>query len=328
MRYDFVAIGDTVTDAFIKLKNASAHIDIDRGNQEICMSFGDKIPYEEVFVVPAVGNSANAAVAAARLGLTSALVANIGSDENGKACLKTFKREGVATKFISVHRGRKTNYHYVLWYEDDRTILVKHEQFAYTLPSIGEPKWLYLSSLGADAEAIYPVLVEYLREHPQVKLAFQPGTYQMQMGAERLGEVYRRTEVFFCNREEAQRILGNREGDVKKLLVGIQALGPKLAVITDGPKGAYVATQEGSWFMPPYPDPKPPYERTGAGDAFASTFVAALAIGISVADALRWAPVNSMSVVQYVGAREGLLRREQLEAYLKDAPVSYLPKSI
>ena len=62
--YDFVAIGDMVTDAFIRLKEASVHCDSEGRKCELCMRFGDKIPYEDVHVVPAVGNSANASVSA------------------------------------------------------------------------------------------------------------------------------------------------------------------------------------------------------------------------------------------------------------------------
>ena len=126
MNYDFLAIGDTVTDAFIHLKEVSAHIDIDKGSREICMKFADKIPYDEVYVIPAVGNSANASVAAVRLGLESALVSNVGDDYFGQECLDALKKEKVAAEFIKTHKGQKTNYHYVLWYEDERTILIKH----------------------------------------------------------------------------------------------------------------------------------------------------------------------------------------------------------
>ena len=80
---DFLAIGDITTDAFIKLEDAEVHCDIDQKNCQICMRFGDKIPYESVTVVPAVGNSPNAAVSAARLGLKSALYSNMGDDRNG-----------------------------------------------------------------------------------------------------------------------------------------------------------------------------------------------------------------------------------------------------
>ena len=326
--YDFIAIGDTVTDAFIRLKEASVHCNINRDKCEICMRFADKIPYENVYIVPAVGNSANASVAAARLGLKSALASNLGDDYFGKECLDALKTEKVATKFIAVHKGRKTNYHYVLWYEDDRTILVKHEEYEYKLPDVNQPGWIYLSSMGESSLPLHKAVEKYLNDNPEIKLAFQPGTYQMKFGKDKLAGIYRRSDVFFCNKEESQRILKTGEDDIKKLLASIGGLGPKVAVITDGPRGAYTYDGSEFLFMPAYPDPQPPYERTGAGDAFSSTFTVALALGKSVSEALQWAPINSMSVVQQVGARAGLLSRQQLEKFLKEAPAYYKPKKI
>ena len=116
--FDFVAVGDTTIDAFIRIKEASVNCDINKENCQICLDYGNKIPYESVTIVPAVGNSANAAVVAARLGLKSAFVGNVGDDLNGKDCLSAFKAENVSTKFIKIHKDKKTNYHYVLWYKD------------------------------------------------------------------------------------------------------------------------------------------------------------------------------------------------------------------
>ena len=78
--------------------------------------------------------------------------------------------------------------------------------------------------------------------------------------------------------------------------------------------------------MPIYPDPGPPVERTGAGDAFASTFTAAIMRGKSVKEALAWGPINSMNVVQHPGAQEGLLTEEKIQALLEKAPEWYVPK--
>jgi ribokinase len=295
------------------------------------MRFGDKIPYQEVFVLPAVGNSPNAAVAAARLGLNSALVTNLGADSEGQAAQQALTDNKVATEFVTVHHHIKTNYHYVLWYEDERTILVKHEEYPYAWPNIAAPKWLYLSSLGGNSLEYHDAITNYLEQNPSVKLAFQPGTFQMKAGAERLQKLYQHTEIFFCNKEEAKRILAiteNTEIEIKELLNKIRTLGPKIAVITDGPKGAYASDGTQTWFMPPYPDLKPPYERTGAGDAFSSTVTAALALGKTLPEALTWGPINSMSVVQKVGAQEGLLDRASLEKYLAEAPASYKPQTI
>jgi len=309
--YDFIAIGDTVTDAFIRLKEAKTNPE----HSTLTLAFAEKVPYESVEEIVAVGNSANAAVSAARLGLKAALVTNLGADQHGQEALAKLKGEKVGGDFISLQEGKKTNYHYVLWYEDDRTILVKHEEFEYKLPDIGEPKWLYLSSLGSTTLDYHMQIAEYLKLHPIVKLAFQPGTFQLKLGVEKLGDIYKRANIFFCNVEEAERILGLNTLGIDELLKRVHALGPKTVVITDGPKGAHAYDGEKVYKQLPYPDPKPPVERTGAGDAFASTTVAALALGMDLQSALSWGAVNSMSVVQQVGAQKGLLKREELEKY-------------
>lgn len=326
---DFLAIADITIDAFIRLKNASVHCKINREDCELCMAFADKVPFEFDEIVYAVGNGPNAAVSASRLGLNSAIMTDVGADDNGKACIAQLKKNGVSTKFVSKHKGKKTNFHYVLWYEDERTILIKHENFdrKFVAPW-KKPRWVYITSLGENALDYQIEVVKWLEKNPDIKVAFQPGTFQMSGGFERLLPLYKRTDVFFCNVEESKRILKSESSDIKELLKGMRALGPKIVCITDGPKGAYAYDGTDAWFMPTYPDPKPPYERTGAGDAFSSTVSVALALGKPLSEALMWGPINSMSVVQEIGAQKGLLSREKLEEFLKNAPKDYVPRKI
>ncbi|MCR4333555.1 MAG: carbohydrate kinase family protein [Patescibacteria group bacterium] len=321
---DFVAIGDTTVDEFITLKEAQVHCDVNHQDCTISMRWGDKIPYESALLVPAVGNAANAAVAAARLGLSSGFISNVGKDRNGDEILATFTREGVDTKHVVVNNNIPTNHHYVLSYDAERTILIRHEAYSYRIPAEFEPpKWVYLSSTGERAEAFHIELAEWLQEHPETKLAFQPGTFQIKMGREKLKDLYAITEIFACNKEEAESILELGETDMKELLQKMHALGPKVVLITDGPNGAYASDGTAVLKVPMYPDPKPPFERTGAGDAMTATFVVAIALGKSLPDALLWGPVNAMSVVQHTGAQEGLLTRGALETHLADAPAEY-----
>ena len=149
----------------------------------------------------------------------------------------------------------------------------------------------------------------------------------MALGKEGVARLHAATEVVACNKEEAERILGVGQTDTKVLLEGMRALGPKTVIITDGPSGAYAFDGSQMLKVPMYPDAKPPLDRTGAGDAMTSTFVVALALGMSLADALLWGPINSMSVVQEVGAQKGLLTRAALEQYLADAPEGYRVES-
>jgi ribokinase len=328
---DFLAIGDITTDNFIELDDVRIDTDPDEGDNgsnEICFRFGDKVEYRDLKVVHAVGNSPNAAVSATRLGLQTALDTNLGNDENGDACRATLAAEGVSTDCIRVHEGKKTNSHFVLRYQAERTILVKHWEYPYQLPELGvAPRWMYLSSMGESSLAYHHTLAGYIKEN-NVKLAFQPGTFQMKLGYEELKDVYEASELFFCNKEEAQRILGVNENNIPELMKIMRERGPHIVVITDGPNGAYAYDGQQAWQMPMYPDPKPPVDRTGAGDAFSSTFTSAIALGYDIPTALAWGPINSMSVVQYIGAQEGLLSRAKLEEYLTQAPDDYKPTQI
>lgn len=292
---DFLAIGDIVTDAFIRLEDAETHCKLNNEDCELCVRYGDKVPYKSVEICTAVGNSPNASVSASRLGLSSAIYAYVGDDQNGKDCIESLKKDGVITDYVHVDPNNKTNYHYVLWYDVDRTILVKHEHFTYNFECNDSPKWIYLSSLGENTIDFQMQIMDFIEKHPETKLAFQPGTFQMKMGKEILDRIYKNTEIFSCNVEEAQKILGETSRDLKVLLKKMSELGPKTVVITDGFNGAYAyetKAPEDFWFIPIYPHT--PIERTGAGDSFFSTLISAIILGKTLGEALTWAPINSM----------------------------------
>lgn len=328
---DVISVGDIVTDAFIKLFDDQAVAYENEEGKWLAVPFATKIPFDHAEIIEAVGNAANAAVAFARLGLESSFVTNVGSDPHGRDMIAALDKQDVDTRFVRINRGKKSNYHYVLWYKDERTILIKHEEYDYHWPHLtpGEvPKWLYFSSISERAIEYHDQVADWLDRHQEVKLAFQPGTFQMQAGAERLKRIYQQTEVLILNREEAVTVGGGKHEDINDLFDKLHQLGPKIIVITDGPKGAYASDGETRLKMPLYPDPGPPVDRTGAGDSFASTFVAALIKGNSIEGALQWAPINSMNVVQKVGAQAGLLSEKELEHFLRTSPDWYKPTKL
>lgn len=323
MKYDFVALGDVVIDAFIRLKDAEELMD--HGVRELCVRFGDKVPYEEVTEVLAVGNATNAAVSARRIGLSSAFITWTGDDENGARCRAQIQKQGVADEYVTTQAGMKTNYHYVLMFGPERTILIKHEAYSYRLPENFEPpKYLYFSSISETAKEFHHEVAKYCAAHPETKLVFQPGTFQIKLGKDELKDIYAVTEIFFCNKEEAQEILGTTEGNIKKLMEGIRALGPKIVVVTDGPNGSNILEPDGSaWHAPMYPDPAPPVSRTGAGDATASTTVAYIELGMTPREALMRGLINAASVVQGVGAQTKLLTAEEIEQWYAKRPPEF-----
>lgn len=329
---DVLSVGDVVTDAFIKLLDDRAQtFDTEQG-PFLAIPFATKIPFDHAEVLPAVGNAANASVNFAKLGLRSGLVSNVGGDSAGRDIIHTLQKSNVDSRFVHINPDKVSNYHYVLWYKNERTILIKHEEYDYHWPKLKPkevPKWIYFSSISKHALDFHDDLIEWLNDdHPDVKLAFQPGTFQMETGVERMRPVYARSELVACNREEAVYITGGNYDDLNDLFNRLHDLGPRIVLISDGPNGSYASDGDNRFKMPIYPDPAPPVERTGAGDAFTSTFVAAIMKGNTVDGALQWAPISSMNVVQHVGAQAGLLSERELGELLHKAPEWYKPQRL
>ena len=326
-KIDVLSVGDIVTDDFIQLNQKEEKVEHEKdGSAWLAIPFGTKIPFDKHELVQAVGNASNAAVAFARLGLKSSFATNVGGDQLGRDMIAALQREKVDHRFVKVNPDKLSNLHYVLRYQAERTILIKHEEYDYHWPHFRPdeiPRWVYFSSISEHAIPYHDQVADWLDHNPDVKLVFQPGTFQMDAGAERLKRIYQRSEVLVLNREEAAFVSGGNHDDLHDLMNKLHGLGAKIVVITDGPAGAYASDGNQRLKMPLYPDPAPPVDRTGAGDAFASTFTAALIKGHNLESALQWAPINSMYVVQKVGAQAGLLSEHQLEEWLKKAPDWY-----
>ena len=324
--YDVLSVGDTATDVFIRLSDAHIRIWEDGHGHWMDLPFGGKVPFEYALTVEAGGNAANAAVGLSRLGISTAIAAHVGSDDIGRTMQKALEHEGVDTHLVRFDPQQPSNRNFVLWYGQDRTILVRHELYDYHWPHLSPreiPRWVYLSSVGSDGAAYYEQIVAWLCAEPSVRLVFQPGTFQIAQGVAAMRGLYRRADLLICNREEAVEIGGGDHAHLSDIFESLHRLGPSIVVVTDGPDGAYASDGSRRYRVPSYPDPSPPKERTGAGDAFSSALVAALVKGLPLETALAWAPVNAMNVVQKVGSQTGLLGESELLTYLKGAPEDY-----
>jgi ribokinase len=320
-----LCVGDIFSDVFIKLLEDEARIDTDKdGSKRLSLPFGSKPPYDSVETVTSVGPSPNAAVSCARLGLRVGLMSWLGQDKTAKDSLDYLAHENIDTTPLVRQKNTISNTYYVLRYGADRTILVKNEAYEYSWKQPAtKPDWVYLSLISKDSWRLHLDLLDYLEKNPEIKLAFQPGTFHFKWGAAKLKKLYARASIVVMNREEAVDVTGKSYDSLHELAQGLHGLGPEYVVITDGPSGSYASYDGTLYRMPNYPDPAPPVDRTGAGDAFASTIVAALALGESVQTALTWAPINSMNVVQKLGAQAGLLKKSEIEKHIKNAPEDY-----
>lgn len=307
--FDVVAVGDTTQDIFLKMSDASLQCDMDGKNCKLCFDYADKIAVEGKTDVAAVGNAANHAIGIARLGLKASIYTVVGQDDQGEKSKKVFEENKVDTSYLAFDKEHGTNLSIVINFRSERTIFVYHEPRAYELPQLNSPAWIYLTSAsGSGVEKIHDDILSYMQKGQDTKLAFNPGTHQIHLGKEKLLPLLQRTELLFLNREESAEILDVKTSDVKELSQGFHDIGVKVMVITDGPKGSYVSDGKSISFLDVYDAPV--VERTGCGDAYASGFLAAIIKGKSTTEAMQWGNANSTSVLQYIGAREGLLTED------------------
>jgi sugar/nucleoside kinase (ribokinase family) len=326
-RFDVIFVGDVATNTYLALSPDWVQIHHDASGDELVMPFGAKLPYEGSFTVEAGGNAADAAVCCSRLGLRVALASYLGADQLGRDLLAALHAEGVNTSLVRLDQNAATSRHFVLWLGCERTILIRHEQYEYQWPHLRSseiPAWLYLSSVGRDGHDYENEIADWLEDHPSTELAFAPGTYQINDGPKRLARLYKRSNLLVCNREEAALLAGTPKADIEGLLGYLLDLGPRQVVITDAASGAYAADEHNRYSVPIYPDTGSVVDRTGAGDAFASTLLAYIVRGMSLEEALLRAPVNAMSVVHAIGSQAGLLRPGPLDKLLADAPSDYV----
>ncbi len=315
MRYNILSLGPARMDVFIKLPDVDVDevCSIDRKRCVIELGFGEKIAVRGVeFAVG--GNTGNNAVGLSRLGYKAAMVGSMGDSWTDNRALEILKSENVETKYVT-QVPEQSGFGVVINYQEERTILSYYPTAAdgFRVDSETQADWMYLTTAGEDFALFYNEAVQWAKDH-KTRIAFNPGTRQIKMGVEKLKFAYESTEVLFVNREESAKLLETSVDDIKKLLSGLRELGPKIVIITDGPEGTYCFDGAKYLHMPIVDAPV--VERTGAGDAFGSGFLAAYMQNKPVEECLRWGTVNSASVLGYVGPQAGLLNKDKMNEWL------------
>jgi ribokinase len=314
---DLLCIGDSCVDVFTFPDRVKINCQLHGGGEkcELCMAFADKIPTKG-FDLTFGGNAANVSVGTSRLGIKTAVYTHVGDDAFGKAILDNLKQEKVSVSLVRIDKKKKSNVNLVLSAQGERTILTSHEGRDYRLPNVS-PKWIYFSSLAANHAGFQAAVPKFVRKLG-AKLVFNPGSYQIKEGRKALAPILEVCEALILNRDEAGQLLGVEcvtKGE-DECLRRLRNLGPRLVIVTDGPRGSYGLSKEGELvFQKIYP--LGVVERTGAGDAFSSGFTAALINGKDLRGALRWGTANAAFVTQKVGAQTGLLKKSELAKVLK-----------
>lgn len=299
MKFDIVCFGSATVDAFV-------NTDIAEKNNFFSYPAGAKILIKELkFEIG--GGGTNTAVAFSRLGFRTGCICKLGTDGNEEMILKCLRKERV--KFLgNVEKNSKSGYSVILDSKGgDRTILTyKGANDEINLDDIRKfkTKWIYFSSLLGKSLETQKKLANTLKKNG-VKIAFNPSSYLIKN--ENLLPLLRLTDILILNKEEAEMLLAkNSDKKEKDLSRGIYALTKGIVVITD--KDKIVFAYDGKKKYSIVPHKIKVVERTGAGDAFASGFVAGTIVGKSIGECLKLGLRESESVIRSFGAKNNLLK--------------------
>lgn len=311
--FDIITIGDATVDTFIIIDDKSKQTQVDLKKKLLSFNYADKICINNIDQSLG-GNAANISVAMKRLGYKSAIITELGDDINGITVHHELEKHGVDTSLVRVLKNKQTRFSVVLNYQAERTILSYHAKRQYKAPVIPQTKWVYFSSLGKGFEKVQQRVLSHKKKHPEMMLAFNPGSYQLNNALPTIRKVLPYCDVLFVNKEEAQLMAG-KKGTIKQSFSRLHKAGVPLVVITDGTKGSYASDGNQQLHMGIYP--VPPVAKTGAGDAYASGFMAALLAKKDVATAMQWGTANACGVTQKVGAQHGLLTARGVQRFVK-----------
>src|SRR3990167_9973825 len=314
--FDLISIGDASIDVFMMPTETETLCRLDTKECFIAFSYGQKIPVKNLdFSIG--GNAANNAVGTRRLGINTAIVLTLGQDSVAEMIIKSLKDEGVDATYVVQQPATSSNYSTIINYQGERTIFTYHAPRSYEFPvKLPAAPWVYLTSMGESFLPFYKHMEEYLVKNPSVKLAFNPGSWQLREEYSSIEGEMKASHIVFVNREEAEKLtkFGESAGKDRDLLIALNKLGPKVCVITDGGDGAMAYDSINGKFFKAGVLPVDAYERTGAGDAFGSGFLSEIIHGKDISEALVWGSINSASVIGYTGSQKGLLKTTEVDA--------------
>lgn len=310
MDLDVLSVGNGLIDAFITIHDANAHIRLDKEKQEFRLSAGEKIQLDScVFEVG--GNACNVAVGLSRLGFTTGLMAEIGADEFGDSIIARLTKEKVAV--TKVKRKGQSSFGIGLNYKSERTLFVQHVEREHHFSLHGvSPVCIYLTSMGHSWHHVYQMVRDHVKRS-ETLLALNPGTKQLKDAPGFIRDMLPVTDILFINKEEGFRLIGQETGkrEMPMLLSALRTLGADTVVVTDGGNGSYVIDGTEKMYHAPVLR-VPAIERTGAGDSFATGFLAGILSGKDVTQAMLWGTLNASSVIGKIGAQPGLLTKRQM----------------
>lgn len=328
--YDVITVGSSTVDVFAKTKFSELIKIFDNKGEKDFLAYpaGAKILIDDLEFTTG-GGATNTAVCFARLGHKVACVSKGGCGANMDKIIKHLKRDNVDSSLMVCTKNGKTGYSIILdSLEHDRTVLAfkgSNNELRFSELKLGKlkTKWFYFSTLLGESFKTLEKLAKFA-EKKKIKMAFNTSEYLAAKGAGFLRDILSRTAIFVLNKEEAYLITKekNTENALKKLL----SFGPKIVAVTDGKNPVFVS--DGKYIYSARPHNVKVVETTGAGDAFAASFLSGIIKRNDIKFAIELGITNSQSVIQHHGAKNKLLSYSEALEILKKNPIKITKRKL
>lgn len=343
--FDIITIGTATRDVFLtspffkvlRDKNHLKKIGFETGEAQ-CFALGGKIEVGKPILATG-GGATNAATTFSRQGLKTATLVKIGNDSAGREILSELKNEKIDV--LPLNSNNDTAYSTILLASGgERTILV-YRGVSENLNAEETPfdklkaKWVYVSPGKMPFETINKIFNHFYSNGAFI--AFNPSKYFIEMGLKKIKPLLKKTKVFILNREEASHLTGIDYYKEKEIFKKFDEAIDGIAVMTDGENDVLISDCCNIYKAGVFKE-RAVVDRTGAGDAFGSGFVAGLIqtrekcdkslsvhayrqagsrqglCGVdNIKYAIRLGSANATSVIEQIGAKAGILTKKEFE---------------
>ncbi len=325
--YDVITVGSATVDVFAETE-FSKLIKLKGKEDFIAYPTGSKILVKEL-ILTSGGGGTNTAVSLSRLGHKVAFLGKTGSKENSKRVIDELKKEKVDASLVVRSKKGRTGYSIILdSLKHDRTILTfrgSNSDLKYNEINFKKlkTKWFYLSSMMKESFKTLEKLASYAQKN-NIKIMFNISSYLAKKGTRYLKNILKKINILVLNKEEACLLVGKTK--IEKLLKKLHKLGPEIVGITDGKHGIYIF--HNNYIYSGKPHNIKVVETTGAGDAFASSFLCGMIKKNDVEFAMKLGMTNSESVITHHGAKNKLLGYKEALSIMKKRPIKISKKKL
>lgn len=309
--FDVITIGSSTRDVLMRSEGFEIrkHADSETGLEQ-CFPLGSKLEVKDI-VFATGGGGTNSAVTFARQGFKTACVGVVGEDITAQEILFELKNEGIATDFFQKHVDGLTAYSVILVHPSaERTILsFKGEGQHFDVDKVPMEKliskWFYLDSMGGHFDLLKALVDQAVANN--IKIAFNPGGKELNHGWKKLQPILKNIDIYITNKEEGAGLAGINPKEADQIITKLHDSVKGIICLSDGHNGVRVRAGK-TEYSAGVPD-SPIVERTGAGDAFGSGFVAEYMRSGDIEKSIQLATANASSVVTKFGAKAGILRK-------------------